>query len=82
MVGREPLTETTESGDHLVEDQERRVLIAKAPQRLEVSVFGRKHPGRTLHRLCDDGGNLAAAIGHQSGQCLDVIAWHLHYFGQ
>ena len=77
-VGGEPVPEATEPGDHLVEDQQRAMVVAQPPELGEVAVGGWVDAAGALHRLGDHGGDLAGPVGHQHGEGLGVVARHLH----
>ena len=57
------------------------MVVAQPAQLGEVAVGGREHAAGALHRLGDHGGDLVAALGHQHGQRLGVVARHLDDVG-
>ena len=82
VVGGEPGAHPAEPGDHLVEDQQRAVLVAQPAGLGEVAVDRREDAGGALHRLGDHGGEAVGVLGHQHRQRLDVVARHLHHVGE
>ena len=78
-VGGEPRAEPSEAGDHLVEDQQRAVLVAQPADVGEVSLRRREHAAGTLHRFGEHGRDLVTTFGHQHRQRLDVVARYLQH---
>ena len=61
-IGTEGGAEATEAGDHLVEDQQDAVPCADLTQSLQVALRRHDDPGGALHRLDDDGGDVARIV--------------------
>ena len=54
---RRRVAEPSEAGDHLVENEQDAMLVAKLAQALEIAFGRRQYTGRTCHRLDDHGGD-------------------------
>ena len=78
-MGGEPMTESAEAADHLVEDQEGTVLIAQSAHALDVSLGGWEHATRTLYGFDQDGGETILVLRHRDGQRLEVVGGYLHH---
>src|SRR5690606_1780804 len=68
-----PAPEAAEPADDLVEDEQRAVLVAEAPEALEVAGLGGSYPAGADDRLGDHRRDLVAALLEEPGGAVERV---------
>ena len=76
------MAQATEGADHLVHDEEGAVLVAQAPEPLQVAGQRRADAAGALHGLGDHRGDLVAPLGEEGGHGLEVVVGQVDEVGQ